>query len=61
MTLTTQHYEAMTPSARKAASEKYRDLPVTQEVLDALRAASQAKGSPLSDDERKAVYSQFEK
>jgi len=42
-------------------NEKYRALQITQEVIDALRAAAQAKGSPLSDDERKAVYAQFEK
>lgn len=60
MTLTTQQYAAMTPGERKAASEKHRSLQITQEVLDALKAAAQAKGSPLSDDERAAVYAQFE-
>jgi hypothetical protein len=42
-------------------NEKYRSLPMTQEVLAALKAAAQAKGAPLSDDERANIYSTFEK
>jgi hypothetical protein len=60
MSMTTQDFQAMTPSERKAASEKHRDLLITQEVLDALSAASQAKGSQLSEEERAAVYASFE-
>jgi hypothetical protein len=62
MTLTTKQYEALTPSERKALSEKHRTLTATgrEDVLAALRAAAQAKGSPLSDAERAAVYDQFE-
>ena len=47
--------------SNKPEHEKYRALQMTQEVIDALRAAAQAKGAPLSDDERKAVYATFEK
>lgn len=62
MPLTTQQYEALTPSERKALSEKHRTLTATgrEDVLSALRAAAQTKGSPLSDDERAAVYATFE-
>jgi hypothetical protein len=52
--------DARTPSQRKAASEKYRDLPMTIEVQQACIAAAQAKGSPLSDAERLEIYTQFD-
>jgi hypothetical protein len=52
--------DARSGSQRKDACEEYRDLVATQEVLSALAAASQKKGSPLSDAERLAIYQQFD-
>ena len=48
--------------SNRPENEKYNDTTATgrEEVLVALRAAAQAKGSMLSDEERKAVYAQFE-
>jgi hypothetical protein len=60
MPLTTEHYEAMTPTQKEVARTQYRSLPITEELLTAVRAAAQAKGSPLSLDELNAVYAKFE-
>lgn len=50
----------LTAAQQEKARTQYRSLPITQEVLDALKDAAQAKGSPLSDDERDSVYAKFE-
>jgi hypothetical protein len=52
--------DARSGSQRREASEKYRDFVANTEVLQALAAASQKKGSPLSDAERLAIYQQFD-
>jgi len=58
--ITQADMDARSGSTRKADSEKYRDLPMTLEVQQAIQSAAQAKGSPLSDAERLAIYSQFD-